>query len=474
MATTSSTSTSGTTYDPTTTATQLATAYTAGRQAMITAESNTAAAQSKALSTLSSAMSDFSNALAAFNSQNNVVANSATLSSNVGTATATSTAAAGSYNFYVQQLATAGQVAYNSVTDTAAAGSGSMNVVLADGSNFNVNLTNADGNHDGILSAQEIAAAINQAADNNARVTASTMTVNGQQSLVLTSNNTGKDNAVSLDTSGITNLDLKSMLDDTSNQSTLVAAQDAIVWIGAPDAGNPNSPNKITQASNTFSLVDGVKMTFTRAQSAGESPVTLNVGLDKSTTNSNVQAFVDAYNKLTTTLSQLTASGDPGKGTSAGPFAQDSGLLALRSRLSSVLRQVSGDGQSLPTFGIVGQRDGTISLDTTRLDKAVAANPAALGNLFGSASLTSDTGILGGLDKLTQQWTNPVNGQINQRKDSVQKLQSSLTDRQAQLDSQYNSAYQRYLKQFTDLQTLQAQMAQNTSLFTNMFAQSSS
>jgi flagellar hook-associated protein 2 len=470
MATTSSTS--GTTYDPTTTATKLATTYTAGRQAMINAQSSLASAQSKALTTLSSAMSAFSSALSSFSSQKNMVANSATFNNNVGTATASSTAVGGNYNFYVERLATAGQVAYNGLTDAAASGSGSMNVVLADGSNFNVNLTNADSNHDGVLTAQEIAAAINQAADNNSRVTASTLTVNGEASLVLTSNNTGAANAVSLDTSGITNQGLKDMLDDPAKQSTLVAAQDAVVWIGAPDFANPASPNRITQASNTFNLVDGVKMTFTRAQSVGESPATLTVGLDKSTTNANVQAFVDAYNKLTTTLSQLTAAGDPANNTDPGPFAQDSGLLALRSRLTSTLRQVS-NGLSLPNFGIVGQRDGTLALDSARLDKAITANPAALDTLFGSAALNDDRGILGDLDKLTNQWTNPVDGQINQRKAGVQKLQSSLTDRQAQLDSQYNSAYQRYLAQYTQLQTLQAQMAQNTSLFDNMFSQSS-
>jgi len=132
------------------------------------------------------------------------------------------------------------------------------------------------------------------------------------------------------------------------------------------------------------------------------------------------------------------------------------------------------DGLSLPNFGIIGQRDGTIALDSSRLDKAISANPAALDKLFGNASVNNDKGILGDLDKLTNQWTNPVNGQINQRKTSVQQLQTSLTDRQTQLDTQYNSAYQRYLAQYTQLQTLQAQMAQNTSLFTNMFAQSGS
>eukprot|EP01036_Dinobryon_divergens_P042185 gene42184-56029_t len=45
-------------------------------------------------------------------------------------------AVAGTYSFYVEQLATAGQIAYGGISDTAAAGSGSLNVVLADGTVF--------------------------------------------------------------------------------------------------------------------------------------------------------------------------------------------------------------------------------------------------------------------------------------------------------------------------------------------------
>jgi flagellar hook-associated protein 2 len=117
--------------------------------------------------------------------------------------TATAKAAPGTYSFYVEQLATAGQVSYN-VSDSVATNAGAMNVVLADGSTFQVDLANADNNMDGVLSAKEVAAAINAAANNNSRVTASTMTVNGQTRLVLTSAQTGADNAVaSIDVSGL-------------------------------------------------------------------------------------------------------------------------------------------------------------------------------------------------------------------------------------------------------------------------------
>ena len=44
----------------------------------------------------------------------------------IASASAKSTAVAGNYQFYVEQLATAGQVAYGGISDTVAAGAGTM------------------------------------------------------------------------------------------------------------------------------------------------------------------------------------------------------------------------------------------------------------------------------------------------------------------------------------------------------------
>jgi flagellar hook-associated protein 2 len=71
-------------------------------------------------------------------------------------------------------------------------------------------------------------------------------------------------------------------------------------------------------------------------------------------------------------------------------------------------------------------------------------------------------------------WTSSTNGQIMQRQASVSKSQTALVTRQDTLDKQYNSAYQRYLVQFTQLQGLQAQMESNANVFDAMFRSSSS
>jgi flagellar hook-associated protein 2 len=458
-------------YDPTTTAKNLATSYIAGTKAILDDRSATVDATSSGLTTLGSALNAFQSALGSLASGTSTVSAAAATFSNtaIGSATAKSTAVAGTYSFYVEQLATAGQVSYGGITDSVAAGAGNLTVTLADGTDFQIDLANADKNFDGILSAKEIAAAINIAAGNNSRVTASNLTVNGTSTLVLTSTATGAAGAASLDTSAVGDPNLKAQLDNPANKKQLVAGQDAIVWIGAQNTGT-----KVQQASNVFNIIDDVTMTISKAQLPGDNPVTLSVGPDNSGTAANVQSFVDAYNKLNTVLDNLTTHGDPNAKPPqpAGAFANDSGLVALRGRLTAALRTVTG-GQSLVSFGISATRTGSLALDTTRLNKAIAANPGTLDTLFGKAMNGNETGVLGKLDTLVRQWTNVSTGQINSRTTAITKQQKDIGDRQVTLQTQYDNAYKRYLKQFTALQDLQSTMSNNSNLFTALFSSNS-
>jgi flagellar hook-associated protein 2 len=465
------------TYDPKTTAENLANSYIAGTKAILDARATKAAATVKGLGTLGSALSAFQLAMSSLaTSTKSVTASSATFSTPaVATATANAKAVAGTYSFYVEQLATAGQVSYN-VNDSVATNAGAMNVVLADGSTFQVDLASADNNMDGMLSAKEVAAAINSAAANGSRVTASTMTVNGQSKLVLTSAKTGADNAVaSIDVSGLGDAGLQASL---SAQTTLTTANDAIVWVGG------QSGTKVQQASNTFSVVDDVEFTVTQAQAVGAAPVTMTVAADNAGTAANVQSFITAYNTLISSINTLTAAGDhtvvestdgsaPTYASADAAFHNDAGVTSLRDRLNTVLRTATG-GLSLINFGITATKDGSLTLDTTRLNKAVAANPAALDGLFGRAGVGVDSGVLGAMNKLTTAWTSTTNGYIGSRRDVATKQQGEIDSRQAVLKNQFDNAYKRYLAQFTTLQSLQASMTTTSNMFTALFSNDSS
>lgn len=442
-----------TTYDPASTAQALAESATAARQSTLTRQNTAASATEKALGTLGSALSAFQSSLTAMTGSNKTMsANSAIFSdTTIANASATSTAAAGTYSFFVEQLASAHKVSIGGMTDFTNAGSIEFAV---GGASFSIDLTSRNA-----WTPRDLAVAINTATDNTALSASVITTGDGESELVLTSKLTGLTNKIVV-TATDTDAALTAKLAAPPN--TLADPLDAIVRVGSA-SGTP-----ITQQTNTLNVIDGVTMTLTKAQAPGSTPVSLTVAVDAGKTIANTQTFVDAYNKLKSSIDALVSPGNPSSGGAPGAFAGDSGVSALRDRLISALR--GAGATSLANFGIIANRQGTLSVDSTRLQKALTANPTGLDNLIGSTATGNSSGIAGQLDAYLKQWTSSSSGQIDSRKTAVSKLQTELTKRQTVLDKQYDSAYTRYLAQFTRLQSVQSSMSYNTSLFDALFS----
>jgi len=452
------------TYDPIPTATSLADKYIAPRQQILDAQSATATATEKGLTELNSALTAFQTSLAALTGLNKTVfAQSAVFSdTTLGSATASSTAAAGTYSFFVKQLATASQVSYSGLTDNAGVG-GKLTVNMGGTAAFEVNMAAADSDANGTLSTRELAAAINAASGNGGKLTASIVNTGGTSELVLTAKDTGLNSAITLNTSLVTGTSSLAQANaDPARRRVLAQAQDAEIRVGS------ETGTAITQASNTFTAMDGVKMTFTRVQASGDKPFTLTVGADAKATTDNVQAFVDAFNKLKGVLNKLTNAGDPTKGVAGGAFAHDGGIRALNDRLASLLRPGSGD--SLATFGIIATRSGTLEVNADRLLAQLARNPEGLDAVIGSTAAANPSGVAGSLDSYLKTWSNSVDGQIKLRREQNTTQQTRLGDSQAKLELQHEAAYQRYLAQFTQLQTMQNLMNYNVTLFDALFS----
>lgn len=447
------------TINPTQMAQQLATAYTQAKQAQLTTQTKDAQNTAGALTKLQSALQTFRSALTGLSAKPSLLQQSATLSNTgIATASADSTAQAGSYSFFVEQVASASQVAYSGITAVSVVPvPGSLTLSMADGSTFSVDLSTADLDGDGSVSPAELARAINQKSDNKGKISASIVTVGGQTQLLLNAGHTGANSQITVDASGINDAGLKAAF---GAPQQLIAAKDAIVWLG-----NQGSGIKMQQASNTFAAVQGVSLSVTHAQANGDAPITLSVGTDQSATAANVQNFVDAYNNLEKTLDDLTKPGDAKNGAASGPFASDSGVAALRSHLNGLLRQ-SYQGLKLLDLGVSQDRYGNLALDRSKLQTALAAHPDALDKVFGNAQ----AGLVCDSNKYLNLWLNSGTGQIKRRQDSVQTLQKDLASRQSSLDNKYNQMYQRYLAQFSRLQALQAQMSQTSSSLNSLNA----
>src|SRR5690606_3550995 len=254
-----------------------------GTRDLLAAQKANAQRASTGISDLRKALQAFETALDKLTgSGTGSVAHAASVSdAGAAKATASTGAAPGNYTFFVEQLASNHQLASGALAPAAApgsstvsaeqpasnpplaggalapaaaAGAGTPGVSLADGSTFDVDLPGADGNGDGQLSAAEIARAINQAA--GGKLSASTLTINGQQQLVLASNVGGADGAIALDTSGLGDAALAAALDGASE---LAEARNAVFILGGA------SGTRIEQGSNTFTGVQGVSLEFTAA-----------------------------------------------------------------------------------------------------------------------------------------------------------------------------------------------------------------
>jgi flagellar hook-associated protein 2 len=442
--------------NPTQMATQLATLYTQGTQDIITRDSKSADATNAGYTRLRSALSAFNTAMDALSGKKGLVKNSLSFAgSSAATGSAAASAQPGTYSFFVEAVASNHQVAFADLPAVPVATGGPLVIQQADGSNFNVNLLMADADGNGTISQTEIARAINQASGNAGKVTAQVVNTGNGSQLILSSGASGEDGAITVDASGLPAGALKDALSATPNE--LAQARDAVVWLGDQGSGV-----RIQQASNTVTAIDGVTLNLTRAMSTGDAPATLTVAADDAGTAENVRGFVNAFNTLQGVINDLTKT-DINAAT-RGVFASDSGVRALRTRLNDILRQ-DFSGVRLSELGISTDRQGALTFDAAKLEKKLDAMPDALDKAFGSSSLSAPSGVLGSMNTYLKTWLDSGSGQIKRRQDSVQTMQRDITSRQTRLDEQFAMSYERYLLQFTQLQSLMGQLNQTSGMF---------
>ena len=152
----------------------------------------------------------------------------------------------------------------------------------------------------------------------------------------------------------------------------LAKAQDALIQFG----GTGGVPQLLTSSTNTFKdVITGLDVTLA-GEPAGTDPVTVTVADTSNHIASQVQLFVDQYNKLHDKLASLTFFNqvDETKGILFG----SSEVLRLESDLSRLITgRFSGVGavQNLAQIGIAVDQDGKLSFDKAKLATLYASDP---------------------------------------------------------------------------------------------------
>jgi len=345
-----------------------------------------------AYGTLKSSLSTFQTAINALSTPSKFNAQTVTsANTSVFTATANGSAALGDYSVTVSQLAKSQKLAtvgFANTSDTVSTGTLIIDfgTYTADplatppathkftaGTKSTVNIT-IDSSNNTLAGVRD---AINAA---NASVSATIINNGTNNQLVLTSKDTGEVNNMRI--SGIPELayDLST---GVSNMSQTQVAKNALLNVDGIDV--VKSSNSITD------VISGVTLNLLATNA---SSVNLGVASNQDTVKASVTAFVDAYNKLDTTLRSLTKYDSTGK--SSGALLGDATARTVISQIKSVMTKTINSGgaiTSLTQIGVGFQRDGQLALDSTKLTAALTSNFNDIATLFTKSGKATDPQI---------------------------------------------------------------------------------
>ncbi|AXK39362.1 flagellar filament capping protein FliD [Crenobacter cavernae] len=244
--------------------------------------------------------------------------------------------------------------------------------------------------------------AVNKA---NIGVTASIVNDGSGYKLVYSSNDTGTKNALKVASNdasltSLTNAD-KLFTDGTFSATTATTSANLSSVQAAKDAKFTLDGIAIVKSSNVVGdAVDGLTLTLKKAQESGDAPVSLSVAKDTSGIKKTLEGFVKAFNDLNKALNDSSSfdPSEPKKGETrkAAALNGESVIRTLRTQIRNafnVAQDVGGAFRVPADVGINFNADGSMKLDSTKLQKAIDSNPQDIAKLFGSVAAPTDSQV---------------------------------------------------------------------------------
>ncbi|KRV91278.1 lateral flagellar capping protein LafB [Aeromonas veronii] len=391
--------------------------------------------QQSAISTLTTKLSTFQTMLKDLNKASNLQAQKATMSQEgLMTVTSNGKASSGQYNFFVEQLAQSHQVGLSLDSETAPLPADGIFSLTVKGKTLDIDLATLPAGS----TVKDLVSHINNAKDNPG-VKATLVRTDGKVNMVLTSKDSGEENAITVNYSGDASSSLGTAI---ANKSEITKAQNARLQMGG------NNPLTITSASNKIeNVVDGLTLQLTKAQKSGDAPLQVTVEQDKEAVTGSLKKFTDSYNELLDELAKMMSS-DP---KAPGALSSDSGVRSLKSVLSNSVRDLP-NGLSLSSLGIKTDKTGKLSFNETDFNKALEKDPELLGK-----ALMGDDGLLKRMSTSLDPYTKR-DGALKGRKSGLEASEKRVNERMEALDRRMNSAYKRYLNQFTTMNQMMQTM----------------
>ncbi|MFO7305999.1 MAG: flagellar filament capping protein FliD [Gammaproteobacteria bacterium] len=423
---------------------QLVAAERAPKQRQITTQQSRVAVELSAVGTFKGALSAFHGAVSALKLPTSFDVFAARSSNEeIFTVSANHAATLGTYDIEVVSVATAEQISSRAFeSGDAVVGTGSLTISVG-GQSFTVQIDDGSGTLRGIRDA------INRAEDNTG-VRATIVNGTDGSHLVLTSTKTGLANRITIAVDG-EGLEALAYSADAPNEYTQVrAAQDALVYVAGTEHRS---------ASNTIAdAIEGVTLQLLKADAGNTHSIKVERNVDALV--GRIDAFVTQFNSLAGTMASLQSYDPTTK--QAGALLGDPLVRGIESALRRELgRPIDGANapyNTLSSIGITMTVDGKLELDKAKLRKALESDLAAVQRIF-----SAESGIAVRLDNVLAPHLAP-DGSLALRNQTLNDRTKKLDADLAALDARMQVIEERYIKQFTALDTLLAQL-QSTSAY---------
>ncbi len=429
-----------------------------------------------ALGSLKSAVSEFQSALSLLNSPTSFLSKSATSTNTTAlSATGTPSAVAGTYKIAVSQLAGSSKIASAAFSggSTTAFNTGTLAIKVGGTDALTINVDSTNNTLAGVRDA------IN-AQGKSAGVSATIVTDSQGSRLVLSSTKMGDGNDITL-TGTSTGTGSGSLEDltfpgatldpadfgSTADYNTAVAKAGKTISTAQSAKLTIDGLDVVSDSNTIDKAIDGVSIKLTGTTDTDE-PLTLTVADNTSAVKANVQNFVTAYNKMMTAVSALT------KVTTVENSAPVAAALAgdstARSLISSVRNELvapqtgTGSISALASLGITTKQDGTLEVDSDKLDTAVTDNYEGVATYF-----TGDDGLANRLTSKLKPYTDG-GGIIEQRSTQLTNTIASLDKQQEDLDLRMTALQTRLYKQYNAMDALVSQLTTTSDSLTQQLA----
>ena len=352
-------------------------------------------------------------------------------------------ATTGNYSVQVSALASAQAIATGTYASSSAlVGAGTLTIESGTWGANQASFTSGGAATAVTITADDTLASVRDKINTSgAAVTASILTDASGARLVIRSKDTGAANAfrTSVSAGGPTGL----AYDPSSGVSNATRSQTAA------NAAATINGIAVSSASNSLvNVLDGVTLTL---KDLTTSAANVTVASDTDAMKKTLQDFAAAYTDLAKLIATDTKYDATSK--SAGPLQGDGAVVGLQTRLRAMLGATSGASSAyarLSDAGFEMQRDGSLSVNATKLDKALANLPE-LKKLMSNSSSTDAS--LDGFGKRFRVFASDVlgvEGTLTARSDglaeklkrnqaSQDSMQQRLDQVQKRLEAQYTA-----------------------------------